>query len=316
MNVSTDMTKGGVSMNIEASIDMEWYKLMPITTEETKLLSLVGGVGAIGGAMVWVFGQTLEHGTAETAWNFLPLSIFLGFGASIIFVFLVANTDRKDIVRLLALALLSGFFWKPVWLAGEQIIDKTYEERAAAAVESGLQLASAQINSEQFDEKSFLSNWHEITQNVTRISDYETRTRANILVTELAASQDLPDAVRHAVYEGLFSTAVLDPKTEGLLFARLTSADPKVQEDKTIRLLINSYLTEARGQPRWSENEQRINIYRANVSDDRTSKLLSDLGAYCNQLPKPEVKNIKACRYLEVERTTARENKTSIWRLD
>ena len=94
----------------------------------TKHVSIVAGIGAVGGLLGWGFALWLDMpGHIGERWDLL-LSVALGAGASVIFVFVIANTDRTDGPRLIGLALLAGFFWEPVWEAGRALIGRELEQ--------------------------------------------------------------------------------------------------------------------------------------------------------------------------------------------
>ena len=78
---------------------------------------LVGVAGAIGGFFNWMAAAK------EEPLSFLATSILLGSGAAFLFIFLIANTDRRDRGRLLVIALLSGFAWQSVWDTAKAMIE-------------------------------------------------------------------------------------------------------------------------------------------------------------------------------------------------
>ena len=103
--------------------------------------------GAIGGLLGCIFGFYTKSGSLSYGWLEFPIWIVLGSGASIIFVFVIANADREDQKRLLAVALLSGFFWQPVWEGSRSLVDnrlKDYRQvEAKQAVEEAVSLTKA-----------------------------------------------------------------------------------------------------------------------------------------------------------------------------
>ena len=66
--------------------------------------------GGVGGAIFYLQGVMR---LADTAFSFpsLLLSIILGVGAGIVLIGLITNTDRTDLLRLVALAFLGGLAW-------------------------------------------------------------------------------------------------------------------------------------------------------------------------------------------------------------
>lgn len=78
------------------------------------------GSGGIGGALLWLW----EIWGDQAKWSLyslghLPMYIAFGAGAAVVFILLIANSDRNDRVRVVALALLSGFVWKPIWTSSQ-----------------------------------------------------------------------------------------------------------------------------------------------------------------------------------------------------
>lgn len=74
------------------------------------------GSGGVGGALVWLW--EIRDGTDES-WlrELLDLLMSIGFGAgaAVVFIYLIANNDRSDMAKMVALALLSGFVWQAIW---------------------------------------------------------------------------------------------------------------------------------------------------------------------------------------------------------
>ena len=64
-------------------------------------------LGALGGALSYLWPQGGTH-------PFLT-HLALGAGAAIVFVYLLANTDRRNVERLAAVSLVAGFAWGIVW---------------------------------------------------------------------------------------------------------------------------------------------------------------------------------------------------------
>jgi hypothetical protein len=90
-------------------------------------LGSVAAAGAVGGALSWIYSAAVGQ-TLLPWYSRLPASILCGAGASIVAVYVLANSDlrgKQSFVRGLAFALVCGFAWKPVY-------DATYafEEKA------------------------------------------------------------------------------------------------------------------------------------------------------------------------------------------
>lgn len=89
--------------------------------EEIGWISASGGIG---GALAWVWEIWLEI----AIWSFdklaeLPMYMAFGAGAAAVFILLIADSDRSDKLRIVALALVSGFAWKPIWISSHGILD-------------------------------------------------------------------------------------------------------------------------------------------------------------------------------------------------
>ena len=82
----------------------------------------VAGAGAIGGLLgvlaSFVLKQSFPAGLA-VAFAAGPV---LGGGAGLIGVYLVANSDRKELIRCLVFAMVCGIAWKPVFDAGIAVV--------------------------------------------------------------------------------------------------------------------------------------------------------------------------------------------------
>jgi hypothetical protein len=96
--------------------------------------ALVASLGAAG-AVIGVFlpfadGAIIDINTP----NRLYIAVPAGSLAAVVLVFLLANTDRSDIPRLLAISALAGVFWKPVIDAGGLYIDRVGQAGRATEV--------------------------------------------------------------------------------------------------------------------------------------------------------------------------------------
>ena len=93
-----------------------------------KHIGLVAFFGAIGGILAWAIVLWRDQPPHLGVFLDAPVSLVLGAGASVVFVFLISNTDRTDRGRLIALALVAGVFWEPVWEASKALIDRENEQ--------------------------------------------------------------------------------------------------------------------------------------------------------------------------------------------
>src|SRR3990172_11409776 len=82
-------------------------------------------LGAAGGLLAWLYSQTVGQPAALVWWQAIPAGVLLGAGASFVGVYLLANADVRDAKRCLALAMICGFAWKPVYEAGTALVKET-----------------------------------------------------------------------------------------------------------------------------------------------------------------------------------------------
>ena len=89
------------------------------------------GFGGIGGALVWIWEMWQQSEPFELS-QLLHLPMYVGFGAgaAAVFILLIANSDRSDRMRIVALALLAGFAWKPIWTGSEHLLMGQPEKRS------------------------------------------------------------------------------------------------------------------------------------------------------------------------------------------
>ncbi|SFC35404.1 hypothetical protein [Tropicimonas isoalkanivorans] len=99
----------------------------------------VSAFGAIGAILGFGHNFIQTHSLPENWMIDLLIVSFLGAFSGGLFIFLLANTDREDIPRLVILATLSGFFWKPVIEAGQLYINKSREEQLATKASDAIQ---------------------------------------------------------------------------------------------------------------------------------------------------------------------------------
>ena len=89
--------------------------------------------GCVGGLLIWLVN--VRDGQDPKVNQLVDpfISSVLGGAASVIFVYLISNTDRSDNNRLMTLALLSGLCWEPVLEAGTVFIDYNNQQNQARA---------------------------------------------------------------------------------------------------------------------------------------------------------------------------------------
>ncbi|HEY0160039.1 MAG TPA: hypothetical protein VGF28_22320 [Thermoanaerobaculia bacterium] len=114
------------------------------------------GAGAFGGALSWLWSITLgaplklEPAVAAIA------SVILGAGASVIGVYLIANTDRKDIGRALAFAILCGFSWQIVYEAGSSTLERREARENVQQASANVTETAKQLNGAAEEKKTEL----------------------------------------------------------------------------------------------------------------------------------------------------------------
>lgn len=95
--------------------------------EKLKEIGMVLLFGALGGILCWIYslsvGETLPFKTMHPLWAIIS-SISLGAGAGGIGIYVIFNSDSRDIRRFLFIALLCGFSWNPVYEAGGALINQ------------------------------------------------------------------------------------------------------------------------------------------------------------------------------------------------
>lgn len=197
--------------------------------------------GTLGGALSWAFGVYLGLATRVSWFVAIPLSAALGAGAAVVFVFLIANTDRTDRPRLLALALLAGFFWQPVWEGGRAIIERQTDERRVEKARTLLQSAAETARRLTFaspEERPQLAEQlnHQLSEAAAlavqvRDVDGLARLRASVdgITAELASSGGggLPSIANLAGrFEAMETSDVLRELSEGSRIAAFVVRDP------------------------------------------------------------------------------------------
>lgn len=110
-------------------------------------ITFVAVSGAAGGTLGFIFSQYIGHEPRFGIYLDAALWTAMGAGAALIFIFLMANTDRTDNARLISLALVAGFFWQPVLEGSKALIERNSEVRTEAQTVSRLESARSAIDS-------------------------------------------------------------------------------------------------------------------------------------------------------------------------
>jgi hypothetical protein len=113
------------------------------------VIRTVALIGFVGGFLAWLFQMWLGEDPHTSLFLDLVISITLGAGAAIIFVYLVADASHSERTRVYALALLAGFFWQPAWEAGGALIEEKQSSNAANQASDALREAQETLGSLQ-----------------------------------------------------------------------------------------------------------------------------------------------------------------------
>jgi len=104
---------------------------------EWKTFGSVFGFGAIGGLASWCI--QLLIGVApynKPAYLVLPLLVVVGGIAAALGVFLIANSDTKELKHTLAFAIACGVFWQPVIQSARSFVGQTSTASQTATLQS------------------------------------------------------------------------------------------------------------------------------------------------------------------------------------
>lgn len=175
----------------------------------------------IGGLLGWLFSLMTQLEAKVHPVLDPVIGVLLGAGSAYIFIFLIANTERTDTNRLVALALLAGFFWEPVWNMGGELIERRSDNRNALAAQA--ELSDVAILLTQYSQTSSGEEKKEIAlkakqelssaaKRVESISDPKIRLAvlpiAAEATTKVWETQNLPDELKEKSWETLKS---IDP---------------------------------------------------------------------------------------------------------
>jgi hypothetical protein len=106
-------------------------RLVALLANPERPVARVLGFGAAGGALGVTAGTVL--GELAQAWYAVLIPCMaLGAGAAFAAVFVLLGIKTEDVLRCCGVALLAGFFWRPVFEAGKDYL-LNQPERAAEA---------------------------------------------------------------------------------------------------------------------------------------------------------------------------------------
>ncbi len=110
-----------------------------MASRETQVAFGVLGAGALGGVASLLFAVV----TGQLVGRAIDIAavILLATGAAAIGVYVIGNSDRRDVMRCLSFAFLCGFAWRPVYEGGTVYV-KTLAQQSGA-LKSAEQATSA-----------------------------------------------------------------------------------------------------------------------------------------------------------------------------
>jgi hypothetical protein len=151
--------------------------------------------GAVGGGLGLAAALVLREnnhvsGEEERSWFFLLCAnVALGAGAALVAVFALAGTKADDVYRCCALALLAGFFWRPVFDAGKgYLLIQEERQQEANVIETmsklekvNEELKKSSTNPALINEGSALAA--ALSQQTAALRNSPVKPRANLTVT-------------------------------------------------------------------------------------------------------------------------------------
>ena len=162
------------------------------------------GFGGIGGALVWVWEiwEMWQESEPFELSQLLHLPMYVGFGAgaAAVFILLIANSDRSDRMRVVALALLAGFAWKPIWTGSQNLLREPPEKKSEInnPANEAPYLPTDELLVESPQEGSSQSDYRFVNERAMEESEFQG-------ITELYVGdiqQVLADEFRFSVSEG------------------------------------------------------------------------------------------------------------------
>lgn len=132
-----------------------------------KLFLLVAVFGCIGATVAFAIQATELIQIAPSwdhPWIKMVFQIMIGAFASTVFIFLLSNTDRSDLLRLVSLSMVAGFLWSPV----VEIIKKYELVNKASQQET----ANLRVLADRIQVDGAASEWSTQNDLTTFIEDY------------------------------------------------------------------------------------------------------------------------------------------------
>ncbi len=166
-----------------------------------KNIAVVAAGGAIGGMLGFFFSLYLGHEPKFGAYLDAALWMAMGTGAGLIFIFLMANTDRTDRARLISLALVAGFFWQPVLEGSKALVERNTEDRTGVEAIAALQSARSSI-----DEYNNIADSGSVEDKASLLADIRSKiSEAELLAGDLDRISTVEKVARAS--ENLFASS-------------------------------------------------------------------------------------------------------------
>lgn len=115
---------------------------------EWRIFLVVAVFGCIGASVAFAIQATGPIQIVpvwDHPWIQIASQVLIGAFASTIFIFLLSNTDRSDLLRLVCLSMVAGFLWSPVLevIKKYQIVSKASEQQTANLERQATMIQSA-----------------------------------------------------------------------------------------------------------------------------------------------------------------------------
>jgi hypothetical protein len=125
------------------------------TFKEWRVFLLVAAFGCVGASVAFAI-QATDLVKITPAWDHqsiqIAFQILIGAFTSTIFIFLLSNTDRSDLLRLVCLSMVAGFLWSPVLeiIKKYEVVNKVSEQQAASLERKAAAIQTAEASSGTF----------------------------------------------------------------------------------------------------------------------------------------------------------------------
>jgi hypothetical protein len=115
---------------------------------ETRSLMYVAIAGSVGGLTSWLLQWLAGLSPFQKpAFQGIPALIIVGGVAAVFGVYLLANSDLKQLPHTLAFALLCGVFWQPIFEAAKLYVQHSTTQRDASQQETDTKALAAVVAS-------------------------------------------------------------------------------------------------------------------------------------------------------------------------